>query len=97
MADNHFRGEPGRLMKVDLDNMSGYRYEIWFPYTQDLIGTVRPGDLVAIPNFGTREGDNRQTVLEIIQVLPKHFALGSQFLESGSSMSGRSSRSMKSK
>jgi DNA helicase HerA-like ATPase len=76
VADNHFRGEPGRLMKVDLDNMAGYRYEIWFPYTQDMMGNVRPGDLVAIPNFGAREGDNRQTVLEIIQVLPKHFALG---------------------
>ena len=64
-------------MNVELDNMSGYRYEIWFPYTQDMMAIVKPGDLVAVPNFDTRSGKNRQTVLEIIQVVPRHFALAS--------------------
>ena len=75
MVDELFRLYSGRLMKISLDNMTGFNYELWFPYTQELMLNLKPGDSVAVPNFATDATTSNNSVLEIIQVLPAHFAL----------------------
>lgn len=73
-AVNLFREEQaiGRLMLLEPDPNSRFKFTIWFDYTRKLVNKVKEGDLIAIPNFA---GDERYCLSEIIGVLPTHFAM----------------------
>jgi len=81
MADNtedifrEYRNIEGRLMLAELSAQTetGFKYEIWFDYTRDLIKKLKEGDIVGVANFSD---DNAYSVLEITSVLPIHHALG---------------------
>lgn len=52
-------------------------FNIWFPYTRDQVRMVRKGSFVGVKNFDSREGDERYSLLEIMEAKPEHYALGS--------------------
>ena len=76
MAASIYRELEGRLMRVRLDQMSGYNYEIWFPYTREMMQRLKPGDLLVVPNFAGDPSSERLSVLESIQIMPSHYAIG---------------------
>jgi len=72
-----FKEEPrGVLVSMDAHELSGLSYVVWFPYTRKYINLVREGDLVAVRSFASSEGKNVFSILELVSVLPAHYALG---------------------
>ncbi len=72
-----FKEEPtGVLVSMDASEVSGLTYVVWFPYTRKYISLVREGDLVAIRSFANAEGKDVFSILELVSVLPAHYALG---------------------
>src|SRR5438034_8304737 len=71
---NLFREEQsvGRLMLLEPDPASRFRFTVWFDYTRRLVRTIRNGDLLAIPSFAA---DEHYTLCEVIQAVPTHFAM----------------------
>jgi hypothetical protein len=65
-------GTVGRLMRVTVDPITSYKFDIWFDYTKKLVNILREGDLVAIPNFSN---SNAFSICQLIQTLPLHFAM----------------------
>lgn len=51
-------------------------FNIWFPYTRDLVRKVRKGSFVGVKNFDSRDGNERYSLLEIMEAKPEHYALG---------------------
>lgn len=80
MNEDVFRtGVPtGSLVYIESETgeASGYEFEIWFPYTVDLVRMVKRGSFVAVKNFDSRQGSQRYSLLEILEALPTHYALG---------------------
>jgi len=70
-----YKNIEGRLMLTEPSPQTetGFKYEIWFDYTRDLIKKLREGDLVGVVNFSD---DKAYSILEITSVLPIHHALG---------------------
>ena len=73
---DHFRNEPVGTLVGMVQEQSGTVYSIWFPYTRGFIKQIREGDKVAVRGFASREGADVYTILEIMSVLPTHYALG---------------------
>src|SRR2546428_47463 len=72
-----FKEKPlGVLVSMDSDEFSGASYVVWFPYTRKFINSVHEGDLVAVRSFADREGKDVFSILELVSVLPAHYALG---------------------
>jgi hypothetical protein len=76
--DHNGRPIVGTLMRVEEDQNSRYRFEIWFDYTRETINTLGEGAMVVVPNFFIDQ-DNRKrewsSVLEITTILPVHYAI----------------------
>lgn len=74
----YFEDEPvGTLVALEPEEMAGLEHHIWFPYARDFMAKVREGALVAVRNFNTWGNEPRYSVLELVEVLPVHYALGS--------------------
>lgn len=67
----------GILMKAEPDERTRFKYTIWFDYTRDLINKITDGDFVVIQNYSSDKTAIKYSVLEIINVLPFHYAIGS--------------------
>ncbi len=67
----------GILMKAEPDERTRFKYTIWFDYTRDLINKITDGDFVLVQNYSSDKSAIKYSVLEIINVLPFHYAIGS--------------------
>jgi hypothetical protein len=67
----------GTLMKISENPDTRYEFEIWFDYTKRAINLIREGAMVAVPNFATNNTETHMSILEIVSILPMHYALGS--------------------
>ncbi len=66
----------GRLLSIEPDEKTRFKFLIWFLYTQELMNSIKDGDLIAVPNFQSkRGGETVYSILKITNILPKHFAL----------------------
>lgn len=84
-----FKEEPtGVLVSMDASEVSGLAYVVWFPYTRKYISLVREGDLVAVRSFANAEGRDVFSVLELVSVLPAHYALGTSTAEAEKAFPG---------
>jgi hypothetical protein len=66
----------GILMKAEPDERTRFKYTIWFDYTRDLINKVTDGDFAVVQNYSSDKDVINYNVLEIINVLPFHYAIG---------------------
>lgn len=72
-----FKEEPrGVLVSMDTHEFSGASYVVWFPYTRTYITSVHEGDLVAVRSFAGLGDKSVFSILELVSVLPAHYALG---------------------
>lgn len=80
MADEQMKkfkdGAVGRLMWAEPNPNTRFEYDIWFDYTRKLINDIQEGELIAVPNF-TNDITTRWSVLQLTNVMPTHYALGS--------------------
>jgi hypothetical protein len=67
----------GTLMKISENPDTRYEFEIWFDYTKRAINLIREGAMVATSNFATNNTETHMSILEIVSILPMHYALGS--------------------
>jgi DNA helicase HerA-like ATPase len=65
-----------RLMKMEENEQTRYQYEIWFEYTRQTMTELREGTLVAVRNFATNRDETHYSVLEVVSLMPVHYALG---------------------
>ena len=74
---NNFRDNiTGRLLWAEADQNTRFKYTIWFDYTRRLVNDLHEGDLVAVPNFATGPSGIRYSILQLVTVMPMHYALG---------------------
>jgi len=66
----------GRLLWAEPDPNTRFNYTIWFDYTRKLVNELHEGDLVAVPNFATDSNGVRYSILQLVTVMPMHYALG---------------------
>src|SRR2546425_201490 len=84
-----FKEEPrGVLVSMDANEVSGLSYVVWFPYTRKYIRLVREGDFVAIRSFANSEEKSVYSILELVSVLPAHYALGTSSAEAEKAFPG---------
>ena len=67
----------GILMKIEEDPTTRYHFEVWFDYTRHAINLLSEGSMVAVPNFASDDLITHYSILEIVGILPMHYALGS--------------------
>jgi hypothetical protein len=73
-----FHEDPrGVLVSLKEDAFAGYLYNVWFPYTKSNILKIKEGSFVAVKNFQGLTNDPKYSILEIVSMLPVHYALGS--------------------
>ncbi|MEM2124206.1 MAG: hypothetical protein QXL43_02585, partial [Methanolinea sp.] len=75
-ADLFERERYGRLMKIEEDPYSRYRFEVWFEYTRQAMTKLREGTLLAAKNFASDGRMTHYSVLELTSAKPVHYALG---------------------
>jgi hypothetical protein len=66
----------GILMKIEEDQVTRYRYELWFDYTRKGMNTIAEGAMLAVPNFASQTQETHYSILEVTGILPVHYALG---------------------
>jgi len=64
----------GILMKIEDDENYRHKFEVWFPYTLENINLVKEGAFLVIKNFATKNYEEHWSILEIVQIMPFHFA-----------------------
>jgi uncharacterized protein len=65
----------GTLVRLEEDENSRFRYEIWFDYTRQAINQIREGAMLGVPNFASTGPEQHISILELVTVLPMHYAL----------------------
>lgn len=70
------RNLTGILMKIEEDQVTRYRYELWFDYTRKGMNTIAEGAMLAVPNFASETQETHYSILEVTGILPMHYALG---------------------
>lgn len=74
----YFKENPkGTMVSMDVDGEVENNFFIWFPYTINFMREIKVGDFVAVRNYNRQKGDLSFTILELVSVYPKHYALGS--------------------
>lgn len=68
-------GLEGTLIRIQEDPEARYQFEIWFDYTRQAMNLIREGALLAAPNFASNATENHSSVLEVVSILPIHYAL----------------------
>jgi hypothetical protein len=66
----------GTLVRLEEDADSRFRYEVWFDYTREAMNLIREGAMLAVPNFASSATEQHLSILEVISILPMHYALG---------------------
>lgn len=78
MTEKPFVDDPrGTVIAMAPEEYAGMSYLISFPYTRSYINTIREGTFVAVRNFASNTAKRTFSVLELVSVLPRHYALGS--------------------
>ena len=67
----------GTLMSMKESPDTRFQYTVWFDYTRESINGIQEGTMLAVPNFGSSVSARRWSILEVIAVMPSHFALQS--------------------
>src|SRR4029453_10761341 len=65
----------GTLMEMTEAPDTRFRYTAWFDYTRQNINLIQEGALLAAPNFSSNESDRNYSVLQVVALLPTHYAL----------------------
>jgi len=65
-----------RLMRMQENEQTRYQYEVWFEYTRQTMTELREGTLLAVKNFSTNRNETHYSILEIVSIMPIHYALG---------------------
>jgi hypothetical protein len=77
-----FEGEPtGTLVAMEPAEFVGMTCYIWFPYAWGYLKKIREGGFVAIRSFAGSEQEVIYVILEMVSVIPKHYALGTSVTE----------------
>jgi DNA helicase HerA-like ATPase len=77
-----FEEQPkGVVVSMEEEAFAGHLYNIWFPYTRENIKKIREGMFLAVKNFQSDEKRLIFSILEVVSVLPQHYALGSSSRE----------------
>ena len=72
-----FKESPtGVVVSQQPDDFSGFLYNVWFPYTKTNISEIKVGSFVAVKNFDGLIGAIKYSILELVSVLPVHYAIG---------------------
>lgn len=66
----------GRLLKIEENEQTRYQFEVWFEYTRQAMMQLREGVLLAAKNFATNQNETHYSTLEIVSIMPIHYALG---------------------
>lgn len=66
----------GTLIRLEEDENSRFRFEIWFDYTKQAMNLIREGAMLAVPNFASNNHEQHLSILEVVSILPMHYALG---------------------
>jgi len=66
----------GTLISLEEDENSRFKYEIWFDYTRQAMNLIREGAMLAVPNFASDNKSQHLSILEVVTILPMHYALG---------------------
>ncbi len=69
-------GLEGTLIRIQEDPEARYEFEIWFDYTREAMNLIREGALLAVPNFASDATERHSSILEVVSILPIHYALG---------------------
>ncbi|MCS6829716.1 MAG: DUF87 domain-containing protein [Armatimonadota bacterium] len=70
------KGLEGTLIRIQEDPESRYEFEVWFDYTRQAMNLIREGALLAVPNFASDQMGSHRSILEVVSILPIHYALG---------------------
>jgi hypothetical protein len=70
------KGLIGTLIRLEEDENSRFRFEIWFDYTKQAMNLIREGAMLAVPNFASNNHEQHLSILEVVSILPMHYALG---------------------
>ncbi len=74
----YFKDNPkGVIVAMDSESADELTYSIWFPYTKAYMKEIKVGSFIAVRNYAGENGDNTFSILELVSVYPKHYALGS--------------------
>jgi DNA helicase HerA-like ATPase len=65
-----------RLMRLEESEQTRYQYEVWFEYTRQTMTELREGTLLAVRNFASDNNSSHYSVLEVVSIMPIHYALG---------------------
>lgn len=66
----------GTLIRLEEDENSRFRFEVWFDYTKRAMNLIREGAMLAVPNFASNNHEQHLSILEVVSILPMHYALG---------------------
>src|SRR5262245_39682597 len=61
---------------MEEDENTRFKFEVWFDYTRRAMNLIREGAMLAVPNFASSRTEQRLSILEVVTILPLHFALG---------------------
>lgn len=70
------RDRVARLMRIAENEQTRFQFEVWFEYTRQTMMDLREGTLLAVRNFATRETETHYSILEVVSIMPVHYALG---------------------
>jgi len=76
VKDSKGRERTGVLMKIEEDEHSRYRFEVWFEYTRRAMNEIREGTMLAVPNYATTRDEKHYSILEVTALKPIHYAIG---------------------
>jgi len=63
-------------MKIEENEQTRYQFEIWFEYTRQAMMELKEGTLLAVKNFASNQNETHYSILEIMSIMPIHYALG---------------------
>lgn len=66
----------GTVVAMEPEEYTGAIYHVWFPYARSYMNEVKEGGLVAVRNFNSKESERSYSILEMVNALPVHYALG---------------------
>jgi hypothetical protein len=61
---------------MEENEQTRFQFEVWFEYTRQIMTELREGTLLAVKNFATNRSETHYTILEIVSIMPIHYALG---------------------
>ncbi|RJQ21362.1 ATP-binding protein [Candidatus Woesearchaeota archaeon] len=74
----YFKDKPkGVVVSMDSENSSDNVYSVWFDYTKSYVLEIKVGSFIAVRNFNSSGSGTSFSILEVVSVFPKHYALGS--------------------